>query len=145
MSKTKPDHYLYSTLGADVIYPVYVPGGADLPLVEAEVLVKGGAGVINKRLDTPEGIVTAISGEQLEALNTSPVFKQHVKNGFIIISNDKPDVEVVVADMNRTDPTRQLVEADFAEGEAPKVSGEEDEDDKPAPAPLPRGGNPRRA
>lgn len=138
MSKAKADHYIFSTLAADVIYPVYVKGGADLPQVEQEVLIKGGANVINKRLDTPAGVVTGVTSEQLDALMRSPVFKLHLDNGHLVISQDKPDVEVVAADMTQRDNSAQLVEEDFAEGEAPKVNTDGDDDDKPAPAPLPR-------
>lgn len=105
--------YIYSTLTCDNEYVLYKKGGADIPVVETSVLIKGGANLATKRGDTPPGAVTIVTDGQLAALEQNPVFQTHVENGFIIVSKSKPDVEVVAADMTSRAPDAPIVPEDY--------------------------------
>ncbi|AZD85004.1 hypothetical protein C4K14_2170 [Pseudomonas chlororaphis subsp. aureofaciens] len=111
--------YLYSTLSNDQSYTSYqqVDGGAPQPV--SSILVHGKANVSTKQFVTPRGTATEVTAEQLAELRTNDVFKLHVKNGFITISQAKEDAEKVAADMTGRDQSAPLVEQDFADGEAP--------------------------
>jgi hypothetical protein len=139
MSKT---HYVYSTLSNDNWYQNYNPGGADLPVAEGGVLIRGGANIPDKRLITPMGVANSVTTEELEYLRANHVFKVHEKNGFIRVSDKKADPEVVAADMEGRDVSAPIVPEDFtAEGETPPVQG----DAKPVAPAADRPANPRRA
>lgn len=114
--------YVYSTLSAPMAYTSYKQGPADLPIPTGEIRIEGGSGVANKNLITPQGVRTEVTGEQLEQLELNPVFALHKENGFIKISDQKVDPEKVAADMKSRDNSAPLVDADFAEGEAPTTS-----------------------
>ncbi len=118
--------YVYSTLSADVIYQNHVPGGADLPIVVFELLIKGGAGVANDRLVTPRGVATQITEAQAEALEQNEVFKLHKKNGFVEISERKVNPDKVAADMTGRDASAPIVPQDLPANSQP-MSVDEDE------------------
>lgn len=105
--------FIYSTLTADNKYSGYQKGGGDIPSVTWEVLVKGGTGVANNRLITPQGVVTEVTDEELARLKENVIFNRHVENGFIVISDKREDPEKVAADMTGRDPSAPLVDADF--------------------------------
>lgn len=140
---SKKSHFLYSTLTADNIYPVYAPGGADLPVILKQVLVRGGTNVPDKRLITPMGVVTEVTSEELEALKTSAVFQAHVDNGYITISDHREDPEKVVATegMETRDTSAPLVPEDFepdAPGAKPtNLSPDANDASPPAPGSAP--------
>lgn len=116
--------YLYSTLSAPTEYTGWKEGGADMPTAAWSVVVNAGAGVATKHLITPVGVMTEVTAEELKLLQENDVFKRHLKNGYIKIDEKKHAVEAVVADMEARDNSAPLVEADFAEGEAPKTNVE---------------------
>lgn len=130
-------HYVYSTLSSDVIYQNTVPGGADIPRVVAEVLIKGGAGIANDRLITPRGVVTSVTEQQLEALRLNPVFQMHEKNGFIQVSDHSVNADTAAADMVGRDQSAPVVPQDLPVDGQPM--GSDDEPDAPQ-----RGGKKRR-
>ena len=106
--------YVYSTLTADNIYAGYVKGGADIPIVERSVHIKGGANVADKRLITPRGVATEVSADDLEFLLENSVFQMHVENGYVTFSDHKEDPEVVVASgMEGRDQASPLEPGDF--------------------------------
>lgn len=119
------DKYIYSTLAADNEYVVYAQGGSDMPRVESRVLVKGGAGIADKRIVTPRGVVSGpFTEEQIASLEGNVVFKRHVENGFIHIDDKLVDAEKVAADMEGRDPGGPLVDQDFTEDDKAKpISG----------------------
>ncbi len=119
--------YVYSTLSSDVLYQNHASGGADLPQVTGEVMIKGGAGVANDRLDTPRGVATEITEAQAEILRATEVFKKHNTNGFVFISDENTSVEKAVASMEGRDKSAPLVSQDLPEDSQP-MGGE---DDKP--------------
>lgn len=114
--------YVYSTLSADVRYQNTAPGGADLPVVVSDVLVKGGAGVANDRLITPRGVVTEITEEQAEALRANPVFAMHEKNGFVQIGEAYVDPDKAAADMTGRDTSAPIVPEDLPADSLPMGS-----------------------
>jgi len=120
--------YIYSTLSADVIYQNTVPGGADIPRVDSEVMIKGGAGVANDRLVTPRGVVTKITEQQLEQLRENAVFKVHEANGFIQVSEHSVDADAAASDMTGRDQSAPIVPQDLPADTQPMGS---DEDDAP--------------
>jgi hypothetical protein len=114
--------YVYSTLSSDVLYQNHAPGGADLPIVVSEVLIKGGAGVANDRLITPRGVATEVTEQQAEALRANPVFQMHEKNGFVQISDARVDADVAAADMAGRDNSAPIVPEDLPSDSKPMGS-----------------------
>lgn len=121
--------YVTSTLGQDVHYTDYRPGGADLPQKGEGVTIYGGTAVMDsKRLVTPQGVVTSITPEDLEILERNNVFQQHRDNGFVTVSDVNRDPEVTVAGgMEQKDNSAQLTKHDFEEGAAPVSPHDEPE------------------
>ncbi len=122
-----------STLSSDVKYILYqpkskdAPGGSNTPVTH--VLIRGGHGVAHRQphggLETPNGMLTTVTEEQLELLKKDEVFQTHQKHGYIRIIETARKVEAskVVKDLEGTEPSSPLTDADFKEGgraEAPK-------------------------
>lgn len=118
-------NHIYSTLTCDQRYTGYAKGGADLPVVAWEVLIKGGSNVADKRLITPIGVRTEVTDEQLAQLLENPVFKLHVNNGFITVEDVKEDPEKVAADMATKDDSAPLTPEDIAkQNEEAEMAGQ---------------------
>jgi len=112
--------YVVSTLTSDNLYTNHnTDSGNDLPLpvtVDGHegVLVKGGAGLANDRLITPQGVATEVTAAQLEYLNANKVFQLHTRNGYVkTLESDGVDAEKIAADMERQDRSAPLTDADF--------------------------------
>lgn len=120
--------YIFSTLAADVSYTGYSDAKGDaLPKVQMSVVVKGGAGVANRRtIETPRGVVTSVTEEEAKFLSSHPVFAKHLKNGYVSISEKSADGDEAAADMTGRDASAPLVDEDFTEQDAqPKSTGKE--------------------
>lgn len=117
--------FLLSTLTASQLYTTWKKGGGDLPLVERQILVAGGANVADKRLITPRGVVTRISAEDFDLLKTSPAFMQHFEAGYITTST----AEV-------RDPDRAAEGQTAKDGGAPLTPDDFDPDKAPTSAPA---------
>lgn len=109
-----------STLAASVRYQLHqkAHGPGAVPPVAREVLVRGGAGVMDRRLEeTPGGVFTPISREEAEFLSKCPEFQFHEKGGFVKIVEREKDPEVVAADMAPAsdDPSAPLTPSDYPE------------------------------
>jgi hypothetical protein len=104
---------VYSTLASDMSYTNHRAGGADVPVVDGSVFIKGGAGVANDRIVTAQGVASFVTAAQLETLEQNEVFKLHKANGFIVVSDEKMDPEKMAADMNNNDPSRPLNDLDL--------------------------------
>lgn len=130
----KGKFFVFSTLAADVVYRSFAASGGDVPVADQGVLIKGGAGVADKRLETPAGVMTSVDADQLALLEADPVFQMHKKNGYITITDSPSDPEAVASDMESRDASAQLQDGDYeapADGkELPKPSVSTD-DDKP--------------
>lgn len=114
--------YVFSTLTGSVKYVLYAAGGADLPVADQEVVIAGGTNVPDKHLITPRGVMTSVSDEAYSWLQDDEVFKMHVANGFISVSDKRADPEKVAGDMNTRDASAPLVDADFEPDKVPVTS-----------------------
>lgn len=117
MAKT----YVFSTLANDQLYTNWLQGGGDMPIKGHSVLIKGGTGVANDRLITPLGVSTEITDYDLEELQKNPSFKDHEKNGYMVVRAKKAEAEKVAADMNLKDESAPLTDADYQNEDGPKV------------------------
>jgi hypothetical protein len=111
-------HHIYSTLAAPQAYTAYKKNDVrELALVESVVHIKGGTGVMEaKNIQTPRGVMTEVTSEELKALMENPVFKMHLDNGFIVIEDKEKKIEKVVKDMNMQDKSRPITPDDFEGG-----------------------------
>lgn len=115
--------YVTSKMGAGVIYAIYGKTAGGLPFVQKEIEVKGGTGVMNKNLITPEGVVTSLSDEDIELLKVNPLFKLHQENGYVRIHKTE---KAKLTDMQEKDNSAQKTASDYTKKgkKAPKVSKE---------------------
>lgn len=113
--------YVYSTLASSVIYTLTETGENGIPRTVGEVHVKGGAGVAGEHLQTPKGVPTLVTAEQVALLEKNDVFKLHKENGYVVVSDEK-DVEKAIADLQQRDVSAPLVDADFKEDEKPTTA-----------------------
>lgn len=110
--------YVASTLATSVQYTGYAPASekdANLPRQQYAITIAGGAGVANKKLVTPRGVITAIDEDQLKLLTSNPVFVRHAQRGFINPVEGDVDGDEVAADMTGRDNSAPLVQEDFAD------------------------------
>lgn len=114
--------YVYSTLSCDNEYRSYVKGGGDIPQVESHVLIKGGAGLVNKNIITPRGVATEVTKEQLAMLEAHDQFQLHKKNGFIQVDAKKIDADDVAKDMAKKDKSAPATPEDYVGDKAPIVN-----------------------
>lgn len=116
--------YVYSTLSCDNEYRSYVKGGGDISQVESHVLIKGGAGVMNRNIITPYGVATEVTKEQLAMLEANDQFQLHKKNGFITVDAKKMDADEVAKDMTKKDKSSPATMDDYKGENKPKVNKE---------------------
>lgn len=117
--------FIFSTLATDMLYTEWMPthdSGA-MAGKGREVFVKGGTGVANDRVVTPQGVRTEIEDDDLASLQNNEVFKLHVKNGFITYQKKSADPEKVAADMKLNDPSspRTPSDPDMADEKGNKI------------------------
>lgn len=105
--------HVFSTLACDQRYTSYVTSPDGVPVVTNEVLIKGGAGVANDRLITPQGVHTEVTEEALAELEKNPVFAMHKRNGFVTVQQRRADPDKVATDMNAKDKSRPFTPADY--------------------------------
>ena len=82
--------YIVSHESASVEFPRYVRTKAGID-IKGSVLINGGAGVINKKtMETPKGVVTEVTKEELEFLKTQSLFNEKVEAGsYEIVDGEK--------------------------------------------------------
>lgn len=120
--------YVYSTLTADQMYANYGSSANGVPVLTSKIAIQGGANLMGKNLITPHGVVTPVSAEDLAELRKNEVFKLHLANGFLKISEAKADADDVAADMETRDQSAPLV---LQDGLVPApVVAEEDQEPK---------------
>lgn len=102
--------YIYSTLTSSNKYTFYKRFPNGQTAVEKEILIAGGANVADKHFITPRGVSTPVSDEDFEKLQSHPVFKKHVANGFIRFSKVKEDADKVAKDLEEKDKSAPLTE-----------------------------------
>lgn len=137
--------YVYSTLACDNAYTFYEKDGSNknaaphsIHKVKHKILIKGGTAVAQstpeRGIYTPYGVVTEISEQELSLLlggltvkeimeqplenhahKGNPVFKKHLKNGFLRVDDKKLEVEKAVATLESKDLSAQKTDKDFEE------------------------------
>ncbi len=109
-------NYIYSTLPTDYAFAIYEqqPDGTAKPVVH--VFVRGGAQMAIQAgagFDTPLGIVTQVTDDELALLQKDFTFNHFVTNGFMIVDSKKVDVEKVAGNMNTNAPSTPASEQDI--------------------------------
>lgn len=106
--------FIYSTLTCSNSFPIYMPTDPKSPAISLrEIEIKGGHGLAHpKGLDTPQGVVTQVSDEDLEYLKTDKTFMGFVDKGFLLIDNKKVNPAKRAADMAQRDRSSQMTEKD---------------------------------
>lgn len=98
-------NYIYSTLTADNEYSTEA----------GTVVIFGRSGArMRGKLDTPKGVATRVTDEQLKGLEEHPLFKRHQQGGFISIqkkelTETKAD-KLIEAEMTSADSSAQETE-----------------------------------
>lgn len=130
--------YVFSTLACDQVYQNYAlsEGGVNTPT--GRVLIRGGSGIANDRLITPEGVMTVVTEEEMAILEANHGFNTHKKGGFIVVQERQADADKVAADMARNDESKPLTPGDY---EAAEAAEGDDAPSRPQPARI---GRPRR-
>ena len=116
--------YVYSTLTADQNYCLYDPkiDFRKIPKASREVFVAGGSNVINQKMDTPRGVATLVTDEQLKVLEQIKGFQRHKERGFISVDSKNTDAEKVAKNMTPRDKSAQLEGKDYKPGKQPVVN-----------------------
>jgi hypothetical protein len=112
--------YVYSTLATPQKFTRYnMPDPTDinqmgrLPVVEFDVLIKGGAGIASKNLITRQGVMTRITQEEYAGICELESFKKFVADGFITVEKKDYDIDKIIGDMNPRDPGGPITPADY--------------------------------
>lgn len=121
--------YIVSHESASVEFPKWVrtKTGVD---AQGVVVIKGGAGVINKKtMETPKGVITEINKEDLEFLKTQTLFNEKVKSGSYEIVETEEKAKKA-SKKGKKDKGAQLTAKDFEEaGQTPPMVGAEEKPD----------------
>lgn len=127
---------IYSTMSSDVDYEIYnadLPEGA-LPQVVRTLRINGKANLATKTFLTPRGAVTRVTLEELELLESHPVFIRQRQNGFLSVENVGTDIDKVVSDMVPRDNAAPLEPGDLGDdGPAQIISQQQAEAAKAEP------------
>ncbi len=99
-----------ASAGTDYNFEKTLPNG--LSQVVKTISINGGANVASKNLVTPEGVLTEVSGADLELLKTHPVFKKEQEMGFVKIVHTE---KVNVKGMEAKDASAPVVKSDAEE------------------------------
>lgn len=89
---------IFSTLSSSNTYQLFDTKNPRQPVLKESVTIEGGTGVQRKNLETPFGVATVITADQLKMLQQNHVFKIHVAEGYIHVDekeNKKPSQEEV--------------------------------------------------
>lgn len=119
--------YIISKLSANTDYVVYGDVAGGKKVILKHILIKGGAGVTDKKtLLLPNGFATEVSEEDLALLEKNQVFQIHLKNGHITVmkkagkyeAQDKAEnAKDLQGDKSRQQTLKDL-SADFEEDES---------------------------
>lgn len=106
--------FVYSTLSCPQLYQNWKEGAADLPVPVGEpVRIEGGANVASKHLVTSRGVVTKVTEEQYAYLLENRHFCDHVKNGFVEVSEARADADKVAANLAAKDKSAPVTPDDY--------------------------------
>lgn len=90
--------YVFSTMSAGQNFGL--EGGVN-------VVIHGGANVMNRQLWTPKGIMSVVTDEEFALLMKHPDFVGAIENGFITHSKTKEDPEEIAKGMSKKDNSAQ--------------------------------------
>ena len=107
--------HIFSTLANPQKFAVWSKPAENgmLPVLEREVLIRGGAGIASKNLLTPQGVHTSITQEEYDAISGLAHFQKFVESGHIRVERKQYDIDKMVGDMNPRDPGGPLTPADY--------------------------------
>lgn len=122
--------YIVSHESASVEFPRWVrtKNGID---AQSSVVIKGGAFVIDKKtMETPKGIITEITEDELKFLKTQTLFNEKVEQGSYEIVDSEKEAKKS-SRRGRKDKGAQLTAKDFEEAgiTPPMVGSSEKADD----------------
>lgn len=111
--------FVVSTCSTPIKFARYIPHSLEknqLPQIDTahQVIIQGGANLMNKHLFTPGGVATPISETDLTFLTADPQFMKKVAEGYFSVIGDNGDTERAAKDMKAKDGTAPKTEADFA-------------------------------
>lgn len=115
--------FITSKLSSPVTYAFYQKSPSGINNIVDKITINGGADVINKRsLETPSGVVTELTDEQIEKLKSHPVFSEHLKNGYVAILGNEKEAKKADTEL-KEDNSKQLTPKDYAKKgkKAPKA------------------------
>ena len=110
--------YVYSTKTSATAYALYnMPdeGVKSPPILDRIITIKGGANLSDGHFQTPKGVSTKVSDEDLTALEQHPVFKRHCDRGFLVVDKKKSPSEKVAKDMKAKDKSAPVTPEKIAE------------------------------
>lgn len=99
--------YIASTLTASQSYSLYVKGTAVM-----SVVVNGGNSLVNQHLVTLEGAITSVTTKQADMLKKHPLFKFHMKKGFVKFTEINDPVKAT-SDLESRDLGAPLMQGDI--------------------------------
>lgn len=100
--------YIYSTASADTAFKIR----DEQHQVIETIFVAGKANIANKHMLTSQGVSTEVSDEQLKKLESIPVFRQQVANGFLKVDS-KRNADKVAKEMAPKDKSAPATKDDF--------------------------------
>ena len=112
--------FITSKMAAGVTYAFYAPAANKINVVTDTITINGGADVINKRsLETPTGVVTELTDEQIDKLKSHPLFQEHLQNGAVTIISSEKDAKKAEKDLEE-DKSSQIKPDDYEKGNSKK-------------------------
>ena len=124
--------YIVSYESQSVEFPKYIKTKTGVD-ANGSVIIKGGANVIDKKtMQTPKGVVTEVSKEDLEFLKTQYLFNYKVEKGsYEIVESEKKAEEKIKKSKRKKEGGAQLTAQDFidADQQPPLVGSSEKPDD----------------
>jgi len=112
--------FIYSTLTCGNTFVVYAPKNDPnaLSRIVKRIEINGGHGIKNqKSLETPQGVVTKVTDEDLALLQNLSSFKRQVAAGYLIVDNKKVEPEKKAAEMAKSDKSAPMTRKDFEKTE----------------------------
>ena len=121
--------YIVSHESASVEFPKWIKTKTGID-AQGSVVINGGAGVINKKtMETPKGVITEITEEDLKFLQTQTLFNEKVKNGSYEIIKDEKKAKHA-SRQGKKDQGAQLTAKDFEDaGQTPPMVGADEKPD----------------
>lgn len=100
--------YVYYTGTRSIWIEEHLPRGTPADAPKKRVLINGGANLANKLFETPRGVATRVTDDELEFLKGHHHFKDMVKKGFASYDSKQIDIEKVVKDLEAKDGSAPL-------------------------------------